>query len=447
MDVQTKKPQACPEETADGTALPILFRPPSRSPIAWRDGAPISRDRFLADVTEVAEHLPAATYAINVATDRYRFMVGFAATLVAGQTTLLPPSRIEADIASVAHGYSDCYQLGDALVAGHLGHRAEQKDRAVPRIEADRIAAIPFTSGSTGAPAPHPKRWGELVAGADLALRRFHFALKAGCSIVGTMPPQHMYGLETTVMLPLAADVSVCCGQPFFPADIAAALSSMPRPRILVTTPVHLRACVVGECSWPALDLIISATAPLSVELARSAEALSGNPVMEIYGFTEAGSVASRRTVDGQPWTLYDGMTIDGQMLRAAHLRQPVPFTDGIAAEGPHQFRLLGRNQDLVNVAGKRTSLAHLSRILTGIAGVDDGVFVAVDEAGDRPQRLAAVVVAPGLSAGDILASLSGLMDPLFLPRPLVVVDRLPRTEAGKLRRSDLLAILAGASA
>jgi len=33
-------------------------------------------------------------------------------------------------------------------------------------------------------------------------------------------------------------------------------------------------------------------------------------------------------------------------------------------------------------------------------------------------------------------------IDPVFLPRPLVLVDAMPRTASGKLTRRDILALL-----
>ena len=170
---------------------------------------------------------------------------------------------------------------------------------------------------------------------------------------------------------------------------------------------------------------------------------------MEIYGFTEAGSVASRRTVADDLWTLYDGMNIgDGRVL-SAHLAEPVALADLVEVHSDGRFALMGRHQDLVNVAGKRTSLAYLNAVLNDIEGVLDGAFVADEAAGERATRLMAMVVAPGLDRAEIAAALARRIDPLFLPRPLVLVDRLPRNETGKLPRDTLVALvrLAAASA
>jgi acyl-coenzyme A synthetase/AMP-(fatty) acid ligase len=104
---------------------------------------------------------------------------------------------------------------------------------------------------------------------------------------------------------------------------------------------------------------------------------------------------------------------------------------------------VLGRNADMVEVAGKRASLADLTRRLVDVPGVSDGVVFqpeATDGTGVR--RLAALVVADGLTEADVLERLAIAMDPVFLPRPVVLVSRLPRNDVGKLPRDRLLAAL-----
>ena len=75
--------------------------------------------------------------------------------------------------------------------------------------------------------------------------------------------------------------------------------------------------------------------------------------------------------------------------------------------------------------------------------GVEDGVILQLEpERAGGVGRVAALVVAPGLAAEDILARLRGAVDPVFLPRRVRVLPRLPRNATGKLRRDELLALL-----
>jgi len=102
-----------------------------------------------------------------------------------------------------------------------------------------------------------------------------------------------------------------------------------------------------------------------------------------------------------------------------------------------------GRNADMVEVGGKRASLADLTRRLLAVPGVTDAVvFQPEGPAGSVVRRLVALAVAPGLTEAEVLAGLASAMDPVFLPRPLVLVSRLPRNDVGKLPRDQLLAAL-----
>lgn len=421
--------------------LPLLSATALDVPIAWRRNRPISRAAFLRHVGAVARRLPPARFIFNLCEDRYLFLVAFAAVGANGQTSLLPSSRAQLHLRDLAEDYPDNHHLTDDDVEGWLPLETPDGDAMsiIPTLPADQVMAIAFTSGSTGRAKPHQKRWGELIGGARQARQRFGF--ESGMTVVATVPAQHMYGLETTIMTPLASGTSIHAGRPFFLEDVRAALESVPPPRVLVTTPIHLHACVQAELRWPATAFLISATAPLVATLAERAETTFGAPVLEIYGCTEAGSIASRRTLDGERWRLYDGFSLRDGVLSGAHLPEPVPLSDELELCDEAEFRLLGRIEDLVNIAGKRTSLEYLNHHLNQIAGVVEGMFWLPDDTGSEVQRLMAAAVAPDLSERQILAALAERLDPVFLPRPLLKVERLPRNETGKVTRDALRAL------
>jgi acyl-coenzyme A synthetase/AMP-(fatty) acid ligase len=220
----------------------------------------------------------------------------------------------------------------------------------------------------------------------------------------------------------------------------------VPAPRLLVTTPLQMRAVLGTGIALPPLAGVISATAPLAASLAAEAEAAWGAPLQEIYGATEAGSIASRRTVADDTWLPYPGVAFaiagDGAAVTVPGLAAPVPLADTLEWAGEGRFRLLGRRGDMVKLAGKRASLAGLTSLLTGIEGVRDGVFLAPPDLDRNPRaRLAAVVVAPGLTPDAVVAALRERVEPAFLPRPVVMAPALPRDGVGKLRREDLARI------
>jgi len=280
------------------------------------------------------------------------------------------------------------------------------------------------------------------VRGAAAELDRLGNYLKPGMAVLGTVPPQHMYGLESSMLLVMQSGFALHAGRPFYPADILAALAALPQPRCLITTPVHLRALLSEPGKLPAVDLIVCATAPLAPQLAAAAEAGFAAPLYEIYGCTEAGQVASRRTTETAEWHALPGLRMrqeaDHTWVSGGHVERAILLQDVIELRDAERFLLHGRNADLVNIAGKRTSLASLNYHLNSISGVRDGVFIVPEQGDGAVTRLTAFVVAPGMTREALMNALRERIDAAFLPRPLRLVDALPRNATGKLPREAL---------
>ncbi len=423
------------------------------APLAWRAGRPVARRRYLADVHALAAQLPAAGAMLNLSGDRYRFAVGLGAAMLRGQPNLMPPNHQSATVARLRALFPQAYALVDAP-----GHEVDLPQvvatdasapaaLAAPELQRSQLVAHVLTSGSTGQPVPHAKHWGPLVdctvEGAQRLAEHLGRPDLQGLNLVATVPPQHMYGFESTVLIALLGGAAFDADRPFYPADIAAALARLPRPRMLVTTPFHLRMLLEAGLALPTVDIVLSATAPLSPQLAARAEAALHGQLVEIYGCTEAGQVATRRTTDGPEWRTYDGLLLSGDgehtQVAGGHVVQSTPLADILEVLEPTRFRLLGRSNDLINIAGKRNSLAHLNFHLNSVSGVADGAFwLPADELDGSVSRLVAFVVAPGLTPAAlqaaVLASLRPRVDPVFLPRRIVAVPALPREPStGKL--------------
>jgi len=320
-------------------------------------------------------------------------------------------------------------------------------DTPVSQILAAQSIAVVFTSGSTGVPQPHPKTWGALVASVQAEATRMDWAASTPCNLLGTVPPQHMYGFESTVLMAWQSGNVLSHAQPFYPADICTALAALPAPRVLVSSPMHLRALLDAELPIPELVGVLSATAPLDAALAQQIETRCAAPLMEIYGSTETGLIATRRPALTPQWHLLPGIywAIEGDRLRACggHIETQTAMSDKLEPLDETHFLLHGRIADMINIAGKRHSLASLNHLLTTLPGVIDGAFFMPDDAGAQVTRLAAAVVAPKLDANTLIAALRQHLDPVFLPRPLLFVDALPRNATGKLPRAALQALFA----
>ncbi|RBD98574.1 AMP-ligase, partial [Xanthomonas oryzae pv. oryzae] len=306
-------------------------------PLAWRAGQSVDLATFIAHVHGLAQQLPEGSHAVNLCEDRYRFMVAFYACALRGQVSLLPSSRAPAVVGEVQARHADAYCLGDLDLElappryWQLPAELPQAAGPIPQLADDALVAIGFTSGTTGSPQPNPKTWGSFLTSTrqDLvALESLWAHTDAVPHVVATVPPQHMYGMELSVLLPMVTTLAVHAERPFFPDDVARALADIPAPRVLVTTPVHLRALVESGVALPPLAGIVSATAPMAPEIAAAAEARFGGEVREMFGSTETCVFAVRRTALEAAWTPLPGVRLEtqaaGTLVHAPHLATPV---------------------------------------------------------------------------------------------------------------------------
>jgi acyl-CoA synthetase (AMP-forming)/AMP-acid ligase II len=442
------------------TLLPLASHHAGGDPVLIGPSGSVGAACFFAQAARLARALPQAAHVVNLCETRHGFMLGYAAALMRGQVSLLPPGRARADWEGLLARYSGAYVLSEKSVAGAetftLGAFVEDRSEApfaIPRIDASTVAAILFTSGSTGEPAAHAKRWGRLCAGARLFAGALGWNGERRAAIVGSVPPQHMFGFESTVMLPWQAGVPVHSGEPLLAADLESALRDCARPAWWMTAAMLMRAPLRSKLEG--LQGVVASTMSLPAQLAREAEAAWRVPVIELYGSTETGALATRRTASQSAWQPMQGVVLQGEgegeerRFRAAgpHIDPPVVLGDVLDLHGDGSFHWLGRTADLVKVGGKRASLFTLNAALAAIPGVSDGVFMFPPQAraaGDEShpaRRLAAFYVSETLTAAQVLAALRERIDPAFLPRPIHRVARLPRNVSGKLQHAALVAL------
>ena len=448
--------------------------------IAVRDGESISAGRFVAAAEALAQQLPPAQYVLNSCRDRYLFAVGFCAAMIAGRTSLLPPSRTPETLAQLAMRYPDTLYLVDdaGQMAWHTATTAATKWRVdqgaqswpPPALARDHVAAIAFTSGSTGEPQAQLKTWGGIVDGARAETIALHLddaplAMSPGeretlsvpsgglgastlndVVLVGTVSAQHMYGFESTVLMALHGPCAFAAEHPLHPDEVVAVLSRISGRRVLITAPVHLRALAESAHSMPALDRVVSATAPLTLELAQRCESMWSTRVFEVYGCTETGMVATRRTVDGPVWTTMRDVKVedrDGEFHAHGGHVQPGRLADRLRLISDSTFELEGRTDDVVNIGGKRASL----RRAQSSAAVDRRRDRRRDIRAARRTQCHARAAPDGAGRGARhharrAARRAARTDrSAFLPRPLLRVDALPRNAQGKLPRAELLAL------
>lgn len=424
---------------------------------------PVTGTSFLYMAHRLALSLPDKPI-VPVCADVFCFTLLFAATLIKGQYVLLSSDRAHTRLTDLARQHDAvCVSLeGDPEEASlpEGGKRiavdtywkkgdphSDNGDGFNPVLAPDCLVAVVFTSGSTGQPVGHRKYWGGLVT-RSVTARVLIDPEPELATVIGTVPPYHMYGFETLVLQALNTRVRTVAGSIRYPADWVTRLEKAAPPRILVTTPLQLRGLIKSGLVVPALRRIVSASAPLADTLAAEAERSLETEVTEIYGSTETGSVAIRRTVNGPDWRWYDNIRLHVQKDGRVELTAPGALTytlsDFIEPLDSGTFRLLGRVTDLVKLGGKRVSLAALNGLLSGLSGVEDGAFLPPDTSAMDPSvRMQVFVVAPSRSGSAILQDLRQVIDPVFLPRRVVMVPELPRNSVGKLTLQALRALAA----
>lgn len=438
----------------------IILRSPDRS---WTAADLLSSAQAVVDRLRDLGGEP--RYLINLASRRDDFLVGLLAGMIGGHTNLMPASQTPGAIndlldqhpgAVLLHGADDVI---DPRLAARLLHveipglgtsTARDAPDIMPRITADAVVARVFTSGSTGKPCGHDKTWQRLIENARAAARALEertTPLAERFHVLGTVPSQHMYGFESLILATLCEGVVLSTEQPFFPTDIANALLRLPAPRMLVTTPYHLHHLLAAGIELPRCEQVLCATAPLEPALARRAEQVLGGALHEIYGCTETGQIAVRRPTRDRAWSLMPEIELrhhdEETVARGGHIETPTRLGDRIEPVNGRRFHLLGRHINQVNIAGKRSSIEFLNAKLDAIDGVVEGLFFDPGSSDVHvTSRLAAVVCAPGLSAERIRDSLRTEVDPVFLPRPLLLVDRLPVNATGKVTRESLLRLI-----
>jgi acyl-coenzyme A synthetase/AMP-(fatty) acid ligase len=405
----------------------------------------------------LARRIRGASAVCNLCSSRLSFLVTLLATLRNAGLMVLPPSGSDADIAAVLSAQPNTIVVGDAAPGGdpacesairqgvYVGCRPEWKPGAASASDLawqpawDAVAVILHTSGSTGEPQPQAKTLRHLATGALLLGARLDAEIEGGLRgvdhLVCSVPAQHMFGLECSVMLSLVHGTPVLDRRPLLPADVAAAFADV-RRGAWVATPMHLRSLVQAGASLPGCAFAVVSTMPLGHALALQSEHLLAAPVLEIYGSTETGALAMRRTARETRWSPLGGVSlapVEGVTLgRGAHFASPVQLLDEIVVEASGAFTLLGRQADLVKIAGRRASLAGLNLLLQDLPGLGDGVFY-LPPTGNPTERLCLIYSGPPLERAATRRWLRARLDPVFLPRDFIRLDRLPRSETGKL--------------
>lgn len=430
------------------------------SPVFLRSPHNINFEEIGPMVQSLISILPDKHAVINLCEKRINFTLAFLASILAKQTTILTSGTARSAIESVIEEHSESYIITDRKDYQQLYQNSsrvlyldfEELSSTKPldispgflsqEIDPAFEAVIIYTSGSTGKPSPNKKTWGSLVQGALSLSSSLAIHSERHSSILATVPPQHMFGLETSVLLSLQTGIPVFEGRPLLPSDIKSSyLEFTGRAMWIMTTPLQLKACVTEQITLQSVAGVISSTMALNPSIAQSIEKNWNTTVFEIYGSTETGMIAMRKTSEETIWETAKGVSVVTQDDRAyvfgGHIEHQTKLMDVIERIDEKHFRVIGRSGDLIKIGGKRMSLLAMNQLLQSFDEVEDGVFY-IDEKRENHRMIAILVPGPGYDSNTFLHKLKDHLDPVFLPRKIYSVNELPREATGKLTAKAL---------
>jgi len=319
--------------------------------------------------------------------------------------------------------------------------------RSIPdELAPETAVAVLFTSGSTDRAKLVAKTFRNF-AGEARSLDKIFRTPSDRIRVLTTLPFEHMYGYMYGFFWPRLMGLDAPDSRITLPTALTKELQLSDLPVWLITTPLHLNAFAETGLRTDKVARVFSATSALSSALATDAKRCFGVAVTDIYGSTETGTIASRQMPNEVDlWECIPGRSLsqcaDGRVqLDCVDFSEPELLNDVLELSSPQQFRVLGRSADLVKVAGKRSSLGALNAALLAAPGVRDGSFWVPDQQAqdaDLVRLVAFAVLREGTSQEAVIAHLRTHIYPVFLPRPLIIVDRLPRDTVGKLPRESL---------
>lgn len=376
------------------------------------------------------------------------------------------------------------HQARASVLAGL--QRSPVRDEAVaePPPLRDEVAAVIFTSGTTGAPK------GVLMTHDGV----LHFARVSAESralggddrVYAFLPMTHIFGLGTVLMASLHAGATLLMRSAFEPADLLDALAHhgltqlQGPPTLFARLLAHLEQQGIAHPEAPALRYIYTGAGPLDRSLKARVEAAFGLPLQHGYGLSEyAGSSALTRRgewredtaagfpVEGAELRVVDPASgqdlsagergeiwLRGRGLMPGYFRDPEAtaavmrpggwYASGDLGQwGPDgALHVVGRLKEMIIRSGFNVYPGEVESVLNAFPGIARSAVVGRPEADGNEEVLAFVELRHGatLDEAALRAHLREQLAPYKRPAAVRVVAELPSTASGKILKRALLA-------
>jgi malonyl-CoA/methylmalonyl-CoA synthetase len=390
---------------------------------------------------------------------------------------VVSPERIESlePIAAALH-VEHCFSLG-AQGEGSLPTLVGEQSLEHPIVAraASDLAVICYTSGTTGRSKGAMISHDNLKSNADALVHEWGFT--SHDVLLHALPLYHIHGLFVALHCALLSGARIVLHSKF---DARAVINALPRSTVLMGVPTFYTRLLnepdLNQEAVRSVRLFISGSAPLLAETFEQFEARTQQRILERYGMTETGMIASnplhgerRGGTVGLPLptvsvriTNDDGERLPNGEIGNVEVKGPNVFqgywrlpektaaefrSDGYfitgdlgLIESDGYLRLVGRAKDLIISGGLNVYPKEIEEIIDAIAGVDESAVFAIAHPDFGEAVAAAVALKPGATAtaDSLIAALKPQLAAFKMPKRLYVLDELPRNAMSKVQKAVL---------
>jgi len=382
-------------------------------------------------------------------------------------------------------GTAHVFTLGEAQGGSLLARAAAHSDQHTPAVkQADDLAAILYTSGTTGRSKGAMLSHGNLLSNARTLQRAWDW--QPGDVLVHALPIFHVHGLFVASHGALLNGSKMIWFSRF---DPKAVLARLPEATVFMGVPtLYVRLLAEAGLTHEAcghMRLFISGSAPLLVETFDAWTARTGHVLLERYGMSETVMLTSNpcRATDGVRRRGTVGPALPGVGLRvvddtgaacpngeighiqvrgpnvfAGYWKMPEKTQEEFStdAQGQRWFKtgdvgrieadgyvvIVGRSKDLIISGGYNVYPAEIEGVINDMPGVAESAVIGVPHPDFGEAVVAVVVAKPGHQpdAAAMIGQLKRQIANFKVPKHLVVVADLPRNAMGKVQKNLLRA-------
>lgn len=382
----------------------------------------------------------------------------------------------ETAIAPLAHRFGARHLTLDGIESGSLAAlatTAESHHRTCPRVQND-LAGLLYTSGTTGRSKGAMLTHGNLLSNAQALHRIWGFVPED--ILLHALPVFHVHGLYVALNTAFLNGSRIIWLERF---DVSDVLGELPRSTIFMGVPTFYSRLLADprfdRAACRSVRLLISGSAPLLPETHAAVFERTGHRILERYGMTEAGMIASN-PLDGERIAGTVGFPLPGVEVRIAgpdgramepgelgviEIRGPNVFAgywrreqtraedfraDGFFMTGDigimdrdGRLSILGRAKDLIITGGLNVYPREIEQLLDALPGIGEAAVIGVPHPDFGEGVIAVVTAASGLpDEMQIIGELAKRLAGFKLPKRVYVIDEMPRNAMGKIQKNEL---------